>query len=465
MQPAEPSCATSISERSGTHKACEAADQLLLVTTALSVVIMAAVYLLKPFILHVVFGNITAEVERNCNIYLMIVAASIPFLAVYNGCAAIFRAQGDSKTPMKISIVMNLINISGNALLVYALKFGVDGVAIPTLLSRMYAAVAAFVLVHNKRYLVRCSYPVKVKPDFHMLKKILGIGIPNGLENSMFQLGKIMVLSMITQFGTASIAANAVSNTIAVFQTLPGMAIGNAVLTVSAQCAGAGDYEQVKYYAKKLHIIIYTDDRLLSRCHRGTSGGASRLQSVCGGNSHDGRYHRLPRHLLYDNLVIAFNLPNVLRASNDVAFCMILSILSMWICRIGMSYVLGVRMGFGVFGVWVAMTMDWVVRAIFLCPSLSKREVAASDVMKNTECFGERERKNDTSGGSYYYEKRKETDSRSGDCAGDCRCGEIPGKPGGERRTALYRGIGHRHVYRYDCECLLQAEQRDSAGN
>ena len=158
---------------------------------------------------------------------------------------------------MKISIVMNLINISGNALLVYALKFGVDGVAIPTLLSRMYAAVAAFVLVHNKRYLVRCSYPVKVKPDFHMLKKILGIGIPNGLENSMFQLGKIMVLSMITQFGTASIAANAVSNTIAVFQTLPGMAIGNAVLTVSAQCAGAGDYEQVKYYAKKLHIIIY----------------------------------------------------------------------------------------------------------------------------------------------------------------------------------------------------------------
>ncbi len=136
-----------------------------------------------------------------------------------------------------------------------------------------------------------------------MLKKILGIGIPNGLENSMFQLGKIMVLSMITQFGTASIAANAVSNTIAVFQTLPGMAIGNAVLTVSAQCAGAGDYEQVKYYAKKLHIIIYG---LMIVCCLGviaaTSGSASRLQSVCGGNCHDGRYHRLPWYLLYDNL-------------------------------------------------------------------------------------------------------------------------------------------------------------------
>ena len=267
---------------------------------------------------------------------------------------------------MKISIVMNLINISGNALLVYALKFGVDGVAIPTLLSRMYAAVAAFVLVHNKRYPVRCSYPVKLKPDFHMLKKILGIGIPNGLENSMFQLGKIMVLSMITQFGTASIAANAVSNTIAVFQTLPGMAIGNAVLTVSAQCAGAGDYEQVKYYAKKLHIIIYG---LMIVCCLGVIAVLPAVLHVYSLSAEATAmtediivYHGICCMIIWP---IAFNLPNVLRASNDVAFCMILSILSMWICRIGMSYVLGVRMGFGVFGVWVAMTMDWVVRAIF----------------------------------------------------------------------------------------------------
>ena len=340
------------------HKACEAADQLLLVTTALSVVIMAAVYLLKPFILHVVFGNITAEVERNCNIYLMIVAASIPFLAVYNGCAAIFRAQGDSKTPMKISIVMNLINISGNALLVYALKFGVDGVAIPTLLSRMYAAVAAFVLVHNKRYPVRCSYPVKLKPDFHMLKKILGIGIPNGLENSMFQLGKIMVLSMITQFGTASIAANAVSNSIfSVLYAAPS-AVATLAVTIVGQCIGAGE--------KKLHIIIYG---LMIVCCLGVIAVLPAVLHVYSLSAEATAmtediivYHGICCMIIWP---IAFNLPNVLRASNDVAFCMILSILSMWICRIGMSYVLGVRMGFGVFGVWVAMTMDWVVRAIF----------------------------------------------------------------------------------------------------
>ena len=171
----------------------------------------------------------------------------------------------------------------------------------------------------------------------------------------MFQLGKIMVLSMITQFGTASIAANAVSNTIAVFQTLPGMAIGNAVLTVSAQCAGAGDYEQVKYYAKKLHIIIYG---LMIVCCLGVIAALPAVLHVYSLSAEATAmtediivYHGICCMIIWP---IAFNLPNVLRASNDVAFCMILSILSMWICRIGMSYVLGVRMGFGVFGVWVA---------------------------------------------------------------------------------------------------------------
>ena len=243
------------------------------------------------------------------------------------------------------------------------------------------------------------------------------------------------------------------------------MAIGNAVLTVSAQCAGAGDYEQVKYYAKKLHIIIYG---LMIVCCLGVIAALPAVLHVYSLSAEATAmtediivYHGICCMIIWP---IAFTLPNVLRASNDVAFCMILSILSMWICRIGMSYVLGVRMGFGVFGVWVAMTMDWVVRAILLCPSLSKWEVAASDVMKIRNVLG-REKKSIHLEEVIIMKKRKETDSRSSDCAGDCGCSEIPGKPGGERRTALYRGVGHRHVYRYDCECPLQAEQRDSAGN
>ncbi|MDD7739164.1 MAG: MATE family efflux transporter [Lachnospiraceae bacterium] len=348
------------------NKACEAADQLMLITVLISIVIMGLIYLMKPFIFHVVFGHITEEVEYNCNVYLMIVAASIPFLAVYNGGAAIFRAQGDSRTPMTISVVMNLINITGNAILLYGLHRGVEGAAIPTLISRIFAAAAAFYLVYNPKYQLHCSRPIRLRFDGMMLKKILGIGIPNGLEGSMFQLGKILVLSLITQFGTASIAANAVSNSIAVFQTLPGIAIGSAILTVSAQCAGAGAYDQVKYYTKKLLAIIYGMMLisstvvilvlpLIMRVYNLSPEATSMAEKII-------VYHGICCILIWP---LSFSLPNTLRSSNDVTFCMVLSILSMWICRIGFSYILGSVLKMGVFGVWVAMTLDWAVRAVF----------------------------------------------------------------------------------------------------
>ena len=347
------------------HKACEAADQLLLVTTALSVVIMAAVYLLKPFILHVVFGNITAEVERNCNIYLMIVAASIPFLAVYNGCAAIFRAQGDSKTPMKISIVMNLINISGNALLVYALKFGVDGVAIPTLLSRMYAAVAAFVLVHNKRYLVRCSYPVKVKPDFHMLKKILGIGIPNGLENSMFQLGKLAIQSTVSTLGTAAIAAQAMTNILENLNGIAAIGVGVGLMTIVGQCLGAGRKDEAVYYIKKLCVIA--EIVVLTSCL--IVFALTKPVTILGGmekESADMCFHMVMWITIMKPLVwtMAFVPGYGLRAAGDVKFSMITSCCTMWACRFCLCVFLIRVMGFGPMSVWIGMFADWTVRSI-----------------------------------------------------------------------------------------------------
>ena len=345
---------------------CEATAQLFNFTFLFSIFIMILGYLGQNVILYHVFGKIEPEVMKDSRTYLLIVLASIPMIAMYNAGAAIFRAMGNSNIAMKTSLLMNSINVFGNALLIFGFHCGVEGVAIPTVVSRGVACVVILVLLNNQEHALHILHPYPFKIKWDVLKKILYIGIPNGLENSMFQLGKIMVLSMITQFGTASIAANAVSNTIAVFQTLPGMAIGNAVLTVSAQCAGAGDYEQVKYYAKKLHIIIYG---LMIVCCLGVIAALPAVLHVYSLSAEATAmtediivYHGICCMIIWP---IAFNLPNVLRASNDVAFCMILSILSMWICRIGMSYVLGVRMGFGVFGVWVAMTMDWVVRAIF----------------------------------------------------------------------------------------------------
>ena len=346
--------------------AIRSAQQVLFVMTVLSVALSAGCLIFRVPLLRVIFGAVEADVMKNSQVYFLFTLLSFPFIGLYDAGASILRAQNNSRSPMVISVISNFMNIGGNAILIFGFHMGVEGAAISTLISRIFCAVVVLWKLRDESKPIFVKQYLSIRPDFGLIKKILFIGIPSGIENSMFQLGKIMVLSMITQFGTASIAANAVSNTIAVFQTLPGMAIGNAVLTVSAQCAGAGDYEQVKYYAKKLHIIIYG---LMIVCCLGVIAALPAVLHVYSLSAEATAmtediivYHGICCMIIWP---IAFNLPNVLRASNDVAFCMILSILSMWICRIGMSYVLGVRMGFGVFGVWVAMTMDWVVRAIF----------------------------------------------------------------------------------------------------
>ena len=243
--------------RKDEKSACKAATQLVWFVSLSAVAIMILVYFGKDIILNQVFGHITAEVKGHADIYLLIVTASIPFIALYNGGAAIFRAMGNSQVSMRVSLLMNAINVTGNAILVFGLRIGTAGVAIPTLISRMVAAIVITVLLCNQTRILHIERTLKIRFDGRMIRKILAIGVPNGLENSMFQLGKILVLSLVSTFGTYAIAANAVSNAIALFQILPGMAISLAITTVISQCVGANDYEQVHYYLKKLLAIIY----------------------------------------------------------------------------------------------------------------------------------------------------------------------------------------------------------------
>lgn len=345
--------------------ACKSTNQLISFTLKASLIVMLLCYLGRNFITHVVFGKIEADVMYNCNVYMMIVFASIPMTALYNAGAAIYRAMGNSAVAMKISMLMNVINLGGNALLIFVFHRGVEGVAIPTLVSRTVACVIMMFLMNNQKHTLHLYHPFSFKTDWGLLKKILYIGVPNGLENSMFQLGKILVLSIVTSFGTASIAANAVSNNVATFAILPGMSVGFAILTVGAQCVGAGDYEQVRYYTKKLMKIVYVS---LFAANILVVLAVPYIIKIYGLSAEASQYaHKI---LIYHSICavtiwpLSFSLPNTLRAAADVTYTMILSIISMWIFRIGFSVVLGVYCHTGVFGVWVAMTIDWLFRAV-----------------------------------------------------------------------------------------------------
>lgn len=345
--------------------ACRSATQLVWFITLSAIVITGVVYAGKYVILHQIFGQIEHDVSVHANTYLLIVTASIPFMAMYNGGAAIFRAMGNSGVSMKVSIIMNIINVAGNAVLIYGVHCQAEGVAIPTLVSRIVAAFIIIALLRNEKEEIHIERTWKYKINWGEVRKILRIGVPNGLENSMFQLGKILVLSLVSTFGTYAIAANAVSNAIALFQILPGMAISLAVTTVIARCVGAGDYEQVKYYNKKLMMITHVGIVVV------VAFITCLMPLILKAYNLSDRTAEVTRQIIYFHGVCAifiwpssFTLPSTFRAAGDAKTCMCISIISMWIFRIGFSYVLGKYMNMGVFGIWVAMVIDWVFRSM-----------------------------------------------------------------------------------------------------
>jgi putative MATE family efflux protein len=343
--------------------ACESAHQLQIASVILSVFIMAFSVLFCRGILVAVFAVDGEVLDYACK-YFYISAASYPFLALYNSNAALFRSMGNSNVSMYVSLLMNVINISLNAVFVYGFNLGVVGVSTASLIARFVAAGVMSVLIRNQSLKVHIIKGTKLHINKYMIKRILGIGVPNGLENSMFQFGRVIVVRVIAGFGTVQIAANAVANNIDGFGTIPGQAISLAMITVVGQCVGACDYEQARYYIKKLIKIAYAITAVLDitlivslplilkvyNLSPETLSLATKL--IC--------IHNGCAILIWP---LSFTLPNALRASNDVKYTMVVAILSMWIFRIMFSYVLGKWLGWGAIGVWVAMVLDWICRA------------------------------------------------------------------------------------------------------
>jgi len=347
-------------------KANEAGEQLILFVTLVSIVIMVLMYLGKDFILDTVFGSIEPLVRDYANRYMMIVFASIPFIAVYNSGAALFRTMGNSKISMISSLIMNTINVVGNGILIYGAKMGVEGVAIPTLLSRAIAAIIILVLLRNEDLVLHIFKSPKYELNKRVIKEILYIGIPNGIENSMFQLGKIMLLSVVATFGTASITANAVANNVTAFQFLPGAAIGLGMVTIVSQSVGAQDFEAARYYTKLLlryaylslvgiNIVIIGSIPLILKMYNLSAETTALASKII-------IFYGLNTCLVWP---LGFTLPNSLRAARDVRYTMFVSVGSMWIVRIGLGVLFAKFLGFGMFGVWMGMFIDWYVRATF----------------------------------------------------------------------------------------------------
>jgi putative MATE family efflux protein len=347
------------------NEARRSANQLVWFVGVVALAVMALVYAAKPLILNVLFGQISADVYDHANIYLMITGASIPFLALYSAGAAVFRTMGNSKLPMKIMLAMNILNVAGNAVLVLGFKMGTAGIAIPTLVSRVLAALIVITLALNKKNDLHLDKNLKPPYDSGMIKKILRVGLPFGIENGLFYFGRVLVLSLISTFGTASIAAYSVTGSIAIFTTILGLAINLGMTTIISRCVGLGDFEQTRYYHKKIIGIVYGAHFVMNGLIVLLLPFILRVYNLSeAANAMTSRL--VIWQALFSVFVwpLGFVQPVTFRAAGDAKYPMIVSILSMFAMRIVMAYVLGGFLGMGVFGVYIAMFMDWILKAV-----------------------------------------------------------------------------------------------------
>lgn len=347
------------------EKAGEAASQLLLFSAVFSVVLEAAILVGNDRILRLMFGRVERDVMDACMTYLRISAYSYPALAIYNSGAALIRSTGKTSITMYLSVVSNIINIVGNMIGVFVLKAGVAGVAWPSLISRVFSAAAITAICFGRGRAVRYDRKWIFRWNGTMMKHILGIAVPNGLENGVFQLVKVALSSIVALFGTYQIAANGVAQSIWSLAALAGTAMGPVFITVIGQCVGSSDREQADFYFRKLTkitvslsvawnllVLLLTPAFLkLYVLEPETKGYVLWLVVI---------------HNVFNAAAYPFSgaLSFGLRAAGDVKFTMYVSVLSTVAVRLVLSYLLGVAANMGVIGIALAMACDWCVRAV-----------------------------------------------------------------------------------------------------
>ena len=341
------------------------AQQVIFVMVLLSVILSAFCLIFRDPLLSLIFGKIEADVMSNSQIYFLLTLLSFPFIAIYDAGASIMRAQNNSRNPMIISVISNFLNIGGNAILIFGFGLGVRGAAISTLVSRIFCAVVVMWQLRNNNAPICITNYFSIRPDWSLIKKILFIGIPSGIENSMFQFGKLAIQSTVSTLGTVAIAAQAMTNILENLNGIAAIGIGIGLMTVVGQCLGAGRKDEAIYYIKKLSwlaeavviascLLVFVLTKPITILAGMEPASAKLCLSMI-------TFITIVKPISW---VISFIPGYGMRAAGDVKFSMITSCCTMWLCRVSLCVYLCRVWGFGPIAVWIGMFSDWTLRAI-----------------------------------------------------------------------------------------------------
>lgn len=346
-------------------KARYSAKQLMNLSISFSLILTIMMILFQRPIIRAIYGTLEEAVFASAIDYFTPILLSLPFFAIQSSANALCRSMGKSTVTMTVSVLVNVINIIGNAIFLFIFNMGALGVGLASLISRIVGAVIMFILILRKDEEIYIENPFKLEVDFKMITKILKIALPSGIENSIFHIGKILIASTVTTFGTYAIAAYAVNNNLGTFSNMPAAAIGLASVTVIGQCCGRGAYDQVYYYGKKLLALAFLTMTSLSIVMHFITPQLVAIYNLSDAATELGI--ESVRLTLIQGIFfwpLAFTVPNFLRAAGDAKYTMFVSVLSMWIFRVVLSIILGVYLDMGLIGVYWGMFIDWYCRSI-----------------------------------------------------------------------------------------------------
>lgn len=343
----------------------EAARQLVFVTLLLSLIIGGVCLVFNQQILNLIFGKVEKDVMTGARQYFFFSVLSYPFIALYNDGSCILRAQNNSKFPMQISIASNFLNAFLDVIFVWVFHWGVAGSAIATAGSRFFSMSIVLWKLRNPSLEIPFRDYFSIRPNWREIKKILNIGIPSGIENSMFQFGKLAIQSTVSLMGTAAIAAQGMTNVIENLNGILAIGIGIGLMTVVGETLGAGRKEEAVYYIKKLCIIAEVTLAisclifyLLVRPITYFGGMEPASAKLC---IYMVTWISIVKPIVW---IMAFIPAYGFRAAGDVKFSMTVSVLSMWFCRVSLVIFLARVYHMGPMAVWIGMFVDWTVRNI-----------------------------------------------------------------------------------------------------
>lgn len=357
-------------------KANETAKQAIISGVIVALTITILLWIFRLQLINKLYGSAEELVKVNAKLYLEFTLLTYPFIAIEQIANGILRGCGDTKTPMKITMFMNVINIILGYVLIFGLdflnipSFGITGAALAIAIARLVGTLLIMIVLFRGSKIIKLKKIFPFKFDFKIQKDIFNIGIPAGMEQVIFNTGKLIVQVFIVTMGTTSIAANAIGNSIAIIINVPGNALCLAATTLVGQYVGRDDIKGAKntliYLVKFGTIALVTLGILFIPIAPWLSSLYTDSQEVI----------NLSSKLIATNGIaliawsMSFILSSGLKGAGDTRYTMLTAFIGMWIFRIFIGYILGIILNFGLVGIWIAMYIDWFVRGTMYCVRL-----------------------------------------------------------------------------------------------